>query len=556
MNGQQPKLPIAMLAEYAAKQPNKVYWQQPVDRQYRETTWAQAYQQTLRLAAGLRGLGLQPGDKVALLSQNCAEWFLCDFAITAAGLISVPIYFTAGEKTISYVLEHCEARAVVIGKLDNIKPVQASMANINNTPAPITLGMHYQSMPCDHQIEDLIAANEPLQDVATPDMDDVFSISYTSGSTGNPKGVVLTFRNIIFGAYSVLNMPNRPSEDRVVSYLPLAHITERALIEYASLYGGGRVSFIESQATFIEDLRNARVTSFLSVPRLWMKFQANVLAAFPQAKLDVLLRIPLVNRIVKAKIREKLGLKYAVSCGSGSAPVAPSILQWYHKIGVPMSEGWGMTELTGMASSQYPFRADKIGTIGIAIDGLEVALSDQGEMLVRGDAVFKEYFKDPKTTAETFTEDGWMRTGDRAAIDADGYLTITGRVKELFKSGKGKYVAPVPIECLLLENQLIEQICVMGSGLPQPVAVLLLSAETSKGLDKTQIEQSLQQTLTKVNQRLEKHEHISSLCIAQQVWDIDNGLLTPTLKIKRDALEKKYVDWVSTEGLGAVVWES
>jgi long-chain acyl-CoA synthetase len=546
----QELLPIAKLAEVAAEKPDTVYLRQPVNRVYHETTWAKAYENTLRLAAGLRSLGLQPGDKVALLSENCAEWFISDFAIMAAGLVSVPIYFSAGEKTISYVLEHSGAKAIIVGKMANYSAVEKVLGN-----DILSIAMPYDTLPCKQQYADLIESNQPLTDIPKPDFDDVFSITYTSGSTGNPKGVVLTYRNIVFGSTATFRFPDRPEELRVLSYLPLAHITERALIEYASLYGEAEVGFVESLATFVDDLRAAKVTWFISVPRLWMKFQAGVLAKLSQKKLDRMLRIPILRGIVKRKIKQQLGLEHVENCGSGSAPIAPSIIEWYEKIGLYISEGWGMTEVTGMASSHFPFRADKIGTIGQAIEGLEIKTSDEGEILVRGDAVFKEYYNNEQVTKETFTDDGWMRTGDRAEIDDEGYLRITGRVKELFKSGKGKYVAPVPIESLMVQNQLIEQICVMGSGLPQPMAVLVLAPETSAGLSREDIEASLIETLDLVNGELEKHECLGGLCIAKDTWSVENGLLTPTLKIKRDLLEKKYAGLIEHESGNKITWE-
>jgi long-chain acyl-CoA synthetase len=543
-------LPLDAFAKFAKEQPNNIYLRQPIDGHYNETTWAEAYQKMLRLAAGYRSLGLEVGDKVAILSENCAEWFISDFALTAAGLISVPIYFTAGEKTISYVLEHSEAKAIVVGKLGDASAAKAAIPDDF-----LSIGMPYDSVPCKVQLTQLIDDNEPLVDLHKPQVDDMFSITYTSGSTGNPKGVVLTFRNIVFGANSMDDTVDKPDKESVISYLPLAHITERALIQYASLYNGGMVTFNESLATFVRDLKSANVTAFLSVPRLWMKFQAGVLAKMPQKKLDRLLKIPVLRGLVKKKIKEQLGLSNTRICGSGSAPIAPSILEWYQKLGIEIAEGWGMTELTGMATSQFPFRADKLGTIGKTVDGLQIKISDEGEILIRGDAVFKEYYKDPATTAETFTEDGWMLTGDRASIDTDGYFRITGRVKELFKSGKGKYVAPVPIESLMVQNQLIDQICVMGSGLAKPMAVLVLAPETSAGLSREAISASLAETLDLVNQQLEKHECLGGLCIAKETWAVENGMLTPTLKIKRDVLEGKYQGLITHESGEKVIWE-
>lgn len=550
MKIEQRALPIQQFAAVASQKPNDVYWRQPRNGEYHETTWKDAYENTLKLAAGLLSLGLKKGDKVAIYSENCAEWFLTDFAITAAGLISVPIYFTAEEKTISYVLSHSEAKAIVVGKL-------SKFAHLDNAiPSDLmTIGMPYDTWPCQHQILSLIADNEPLSQVVQPNLDDMFSITYTSGSTGNPKGVVLTFRNIVYGATAMESLREVRDDERLISYLPLAHITERALIEYASLYGAATVTFNESLATFQNDLRSAQVTSFLSVPRLWMKFQSGILAKMPQKKLDVLLRIPIVSGMVKKKIKAQLGLTNSEVCGCGSAPMAPSVLQWYERLGIKIAEGWGMTELTGLATTQYPFRTDKIGSIGRAVDGLEVKISDEGEILVRGEGVFKEYYKDEKTTQDTFTDDGWMRTGDRASMDAEGYLSITGRVKELFKSGKGKYIAPVPIESLMGQNQLIEQICVMGSGLPAPKAVVVVSKEAAAGMSQDEISASLEKTMNNVNGQIEKHECLAGVCVVNEEWTVDNGLLTPTLKIKRDRLEDKYQGLIAQPSDTVVVWE-
>ena len=543
--------PYEMLRKWAAKTPDKVYLRQPVDRVMHEKTWAKVHDEVLRFAAALRSLGLKKGDVVAILGKNTAEWFIADFAITTAGLIPAPIYFTAGTDTIRFILGHSGAKAIILGKLDDVEAAREAI------PAGmITISQPYDTLPCDHHMTDLIAANAPLTDVNQPSMDDIFSLIYTSGTTGNPKAIVTTFRNIGYGAKTTAEHLNYTENDRMVSYLPLAHITERAVVQYAGLYHGCTVSFTESLETFPEDVRNASPTVFISVPRLWMKFQSGVLAKMPQKKLDWMLRVPILNGIVRNKIKAQLGLHNARLCGSGAAPISPAVLEWFHKLGVNISEAWGMSETTGLSTVNYPFRREKIGTVGAPVKGTTITISEEGELLIGGDGIVSQYYKDAETSAKTF-RDGWLHTGDRGQIDAEGNLRITGRVKELFKTGKGKYVAPVPIESLLAENPYVEQICVTGLGLPQPVAIVVMADKGGHHhLQETSDEVAgLAETLKKANSRLEAHEKLSHIIVARDPWTIENGLLTPTLKMKRDLIEKKYADLIVKPSRNPVVIE-
>lgn len=545
-------MPMKMFARQVSKTPDKIYLRQPINGNYRETSWAQAYDKTLRLAQGLLDLGLQKGERVAILAGNCDEWFIADFALVAAGLIPTPIYSTAGENIISYVLGHSEAKAIIVGDISSIDAAKKAIPD-----SVITIGMSTSTAQWPHTVSGLIEASPPLslEAINQPNLSDTFSIVYTSGSTGKPKGVVISYETISYSAAVSVDLLDTGEEERYLSYLPLAHVTERGLVEYTSLYIGATVTFNESLDTFIRDLRSAQTTSFLSVPRLWVKFQSQVLASIPQRKLSLMLRIPILSSIIKRKIKTQLGFDKTRMFGSGSAPISPAILEWYGKLDIDISEGWGMSETMGLATSQYPFKASKVGTIGKALPGFDVKLSEAGEVLIKGPAVFSEYYKKPEVTAESFTEDGYFRTGDKADMDADGYLRITGRVKDIFKSGKGKYVAPVPIEAKLAANILIEQLCVMGSGLPTAMAVVVLSEDIANKMSKEEIADSLLKTAEEVNGQIEKHEVVGGICIVKKPWTIENGLLTPTMKVKRDKLEEKFLTLLESQK-EAVTWEA
>ena len=326
----------------------------------------------------------------------------------------------------------------------------------------------------------------------------------------------------------------------MLSYLPLAHVTERMALVGPSIYAGARIFFVDSLHTFARDLKIARPTGFGSVPRLWVKFQAGILAKIAPAKLRLLLAIPVVRGLTARRIREGMGFEACSKFASGSAPISPHTLEWYRKLGINIGEGWGMSETSGLSCANIPFEARRLGTIGIPLEGTELKISEDGELLIRSPGLFTEYFKQPDLTRESFTDDGFFRTGDKAEWDEEcrGYR-ITGRVKDIFKTAKGKYVVPVPIEARLSANTLLDQVCVLGAGLPAPVAVVVLS-DAAQHLPEDDVEKSLEATLTDTNRHLESHERLSGMIIVDDEWTTENGLLTPTLKIKRDDLEARY----------------
>ncbi len=539
-------LPLAQFCANVQQKPDANYLHQPVDGELKSFTWSEVDQQARSIASALLKLDVATGDRIGILSKNCAEWFIADLAIMMAGLISVPIYHTANRDTISYILEDSDCKAVFVGKLDGMQEAEAALSD--TIPRII---FPYPSLSGQYAWQDLLS-NPPLEEIHQADEQDMMSIVYTSGSTGNPKGVVLEQQNFRAAASSAVSLLDVTSEQRLMSYLPLAHITERALIEALSFYAGCQIFFVESLESFITDVKRCDPNSFISVPRLWNKFQSEILTKIPDKKLQILLKIPFLGKMVAKKIRAGLGLSSTTLFGSGTAPISPSVLRWYERIGVPISEGWGMTETTGLSCSNQPFNSQSVGTIGRPLDCVEMKIGENSEIMIRGEAVFKEYYKNPVATAKSFT-DGWFHTGDMGEVTSDGDYKIIGRVKEQFKSAKGKYVAPAPIENYLGRNNDIEQVCVMGEGRKQPIALVVLGQQSVRG--SSELNNSLSKTLHIVNKKLEKHQKIDHIIVLKEEWSVENNLLTPTLKIKRSDIERKFKHFLEMDIETPIHWE-
>nr|WP_158162134.1 AMP-binding protein [Vibrio mimicus] len=544
--------PNEMLLRWVQERPNEVYLKQIINRQFVEFTYAEVADQALRLVSALRALGAEPGDKIALISKNCAEWFICDLALMLGDYVSVPIFPTAGSETIDYCLEHSESKILIVGKLDDNKATAQVLAA---RPNIISISLAYSSAaPCQYQYQSLIKQYEPSEERPTHYDEKLMSLVYTSGTSGPPKGAMLTYGAFTWSVQQLVNHIGIQEGDRLFSYLPLAHITERVYIFGSSILGGVPTAFPESLDTFIEDVKMQRPTLFISVPRLWTLFQQRIQDKLPQKKLNILLKIPFINSLIKRKLADGLGLDQARVLGCGSAPVSPALLEWYRSIGLNVTEAWGMTESFAYSTINYPFRADKIGTVGNAGPGIELKIADDEEIMVRSKGLFAGYYKNDAATAESFDNQGWLHTGDIGSIDSDGYLTIQGRKKDTFKTAKGKFVAPVPIEKKLFEYSRVEMMCLIGSGLPAPI--LLAIPHNFPNFDRARYERTTQKVIARINNELESHEQIKGVLMIKEPWSIDNGILTPTLKIKRHVLEKKYHDTGQNWPKGQlIVWE-
>ncbi len=536
------KLMLDYVFEHEAKIPQHVYLTQPTGGgAARDYTWAQIMNEARRVAAHLKTLGLSPGDRVGMLSKNCAHFFIGELAIWLGGFTTVAIFPTEGEATIRFVMEHSEAKVLLVGKLDNYA------AQAPGVPAGVKLiSMPMGPKGVGESWDEIVAKTAPLEGKVARAPTDLAMIIYTSGSTGQPKGVMHSFERITRAAEGMRDRIEFKSGDRALSYLPLAHVFERAYIECVSmLVGGGQIFFAESLDTFLADLKRARPTLFISVPRLWLKFQQGVFSKMPPARLEFLLKIPILGKRVGKKVLTGLGLDAVRLAGSGSAPIPGELISWYRRLGLRLLEGYAMTEdfaFSHLSSDEH----NEPGYVGVPYKGVEVKLSEEGEVLIKSPGCMVGYYKRPDLDAESFTEDGFFRTGDKGERKPSGLLKITGRVKELFKTAKGKYVSPAPIENKLNEQPLIELSCVSGVGQPAAYALIILAESIRKqGLDaatKERVEKELAAWLTEVNKGLSGYEQLQMFVIVNEPWTIENGLLTPTMKLKRAKIEASVAD--------------
>ena len=522
--------PLEMMYKWEEEKGNEVFLSQPINSIWHDWTWEEVMLEVRKMAAYIKSLNLEKKSKIAILSKNCAHWIMSDLAIMMSGHISVPLYPNLSAKILNKILIHSETKMMFVGKLDDFEKMKSGIPSDVNC---ITYPFYSQDYP---KWNDLIRDVSPLQENVIRDDNELATIIYTSGTTGDPKGVMHKFYNFSFATTNAVNaLPLK--DESFFSYLPLSHIAERLLIEMGSIYCGGKVSFAESLDTFAQNLSYSQPSVFLGVPRIWTKFQQGILAKLPQKKLNILLSIPIISSLIKKKIQKGLGLSKARNVFTGAAPTPAALIRWFESLGIIIQEAYAMTENT--CYSHVSFREKiKIGSVGQALPLCDVKLSDQNEIMIKHDALMDGYYKDEEQTNDTI-KDGWLYTGDEGEIDSEGFLKITGRVKDIFKTSKGKYVAPSPIELKLSANKNIEQVCIVGTEIPQPIALVVLS---DRGRDKTQEDliSSLEKTLEVVNPKLEKHEKIHNIIIVKEEWTIENNLLTPTMKIKRNAIEKIY----------------
>ncbi|MDI9876709.1 AMP-binding protein [Flectobacillus rivi] len=516
--------------------PDSIFLKQPHGTEFRDFSYQEAGQQIRKMAQWLLSQNLPPRSNIGILSKNCAHWIMTDLAISMAGHVSVPFYPTLTDEQLRQVLVHSDCQVLFVGKLDAWESMKGG---IPTSIRCVSYPSYYEGAPSEFENwESITKITHPLASFALASYEEVSSIVYTSGTTGVPKGVMLTHQGLISALEHTREVGLLDTSNaRFFSYLPLCHIAERTLVESAGIASGGTIYFAESLDTFASNLQTANPTHFLAVPRIWTKFQLGILSKLPQSKLDLLLKIPIVKSIIRNKVKKGLGLAKAELILTGAAPMPSSLLEWFHKLDIQIREAYGMTENMGVATIMPP--KYKKGTVGKPHNGVTIKIDpNTQELLMKAPWNTVGYYKEPIMTQELF-KDGWLATGDMASIDEEGYISIIGRVKDMFKSAKGEYIVPTPIEGMLAVNPIIEQVCVVGTGLPQPIALVVLS-EIGKNTEETQLREVFREMIKRVNPHFKNYEHLRKIVVVKEAWSVENNMLTPTLKIKRNVIEKHY----------------
>ena len=561
------RLILDLVYDHEAQLPDQVLLTQPFGGgQIVDYTWAQTLDQSRRMATHLKSLGFPPGARIALLAKNSAHFIMAELAIWMAGGTTVAIFPTESAENVRFVLEHSEASLLFIGKLDTWEQQKSAIpAGLPCIALPLAPAIERTDLPAGFDTWDAVVARTgPMGGRPSRGADDLAMLLYTSGSTGQPKGVMQSFGTVTRATKGIVNDQHATQSPehgtRVLSYLPLAHVFERAWVECLALMSGQtHVFFSESLATFMDDIKRARPTAFISVPRLWTKFQHAVHAHMPAAQLDAMLGNPAMAGAVGKKVLASLGLGEVLRAGSGSAPLPVEVLQWYLRLGLNLVEGYGMTE--DFAYSHISAEGSREpGYVGLPYAGVQLRLADDGEILIKSPGQLVGYYKLPELSAESFTEDGFFRTGDLGERNAAGLLKLTGRKKELFKTAKGKYIAPSPIENRLNAHPMVELSLVSGVGQNFPYAMVMLDETLRPRLGdaavRADVDTQLAQLLHDVNAQLASHERLQMLVVATEPWSIENGFLTPTMKIKRSRIEADVAQQVNAwyGAAGPVIW--
>lgn len=551
-------------------------------------TWSEFDVDVRRVAKAMLGLELSPGAAVTILGAGSPEWMLIDVGAILAGGLPAGIYTTSSKEQCAYIAKHSKAHIAFTENAHQSKKFVEARAELpdlqhivqwSGEPPEGVLSwaafLEKATATTDAALEARIKEQRP---------DDAATLIYTSGTTGEPKAVVITHKNISWTAEAVLSMVKFGPDERCVSYLPLSHIAEQVLSVYAPIKLGSQVFFAESMEKLPEALQRVRPTYFMGVPRVWEKFETKLRAgieASPGTKKAMAkwaqkqgikgakrrqrgeepgLRYQIADKLVFSKLRERLGFDQCRFAVTAAAPIAKSTLEFFFSIGIPIMEVYGMSECTGPCTVSLPGKF-QIGKCGTVLTGSEIKIAADGELCMRGNHVFAGYLHNPEATKETIDEEGWLHTGDIGVIDADGFLSITDRKKELLITAGGENVAPAPIENLLRGIEGVAHAVVVGDRQKYLGALITLDSERlvhlaeKAGTDLPSIFEAskndsvrkyLDAEIARVNQELARVQTIKKFVVLPREFSTDSGELTGTLKLKRKIVTTKYADEIAS----------
>ncbi len=588
----------ALLERNAREQPQAIALRHKVRGRWVEYSWAEYAQRVVHVGLGLRALGVSAGDRIAIIGDNRPEWLWSDLGAQGIGAIVVGVYATSPAAEVEYILEHSGCRVAIAEdeeQLDKLLAVRERLPALEHLVLIEPRGAR-DWLDGGHAItfDALLAhgatggASDFASAVATLKPSDVAIIVYTSGTTGPPKGAMLTHANLFAAGRAFGAIWEATPEDELLSYLPLCHILERALSTIVALAARYRVNFGGGGEALVADLGEVQPTLFIGVPRVWEKMMATIEIrmadaswlkrtnhAFWMARGRTLAKKRLagaswsvMDRLTYAlgwvllyrPLRERLGMARIRAAGSGAAPIAPQVLEYFWTIGVPVQEGYGQTEGSAVASFN-PMGAARMGTVGLAAPGTEIRIADDGEILIRSAAVFPGYYRNPEATAQTVDADGWLFTGDVGEIDADGYLRITDRKKDIIITAGGKNISPSWIENRLKCSPWVREAIVIGDRRKYVTALIgieldtvgdwatrqRISYTTYKDLcDQEAVHKLIGEWVEQVNGELAQVEQVKRFVLLPKELDHDEGELTATQKVKRRAIATRFEDLVES----------
>ena len=573
-----------------------IHWK---DGEWTSLTWSQYRDVVHQAAAGLESLGVGNGEFVAVMAGNRPEHVIADYAAVHAGATPVTIYSTLASNQIQYIADNCKATVAILEDLDFMKRWEEIRSELPNLRYVVLMSgaENYDTVDWVLSWDELLArgthrlGEDPdvvTRAAAAITPDTLATLIYTSGTTGTPKGVMISHRNVMWTLESLRRAADLDMGQRMVSYLPLAHIAERLATHYLGTYLAGQVWYCPNLAGVLEYIQIAKPTVFVGVPRVYEKFHSRLQARFAEAEglkgkiLGAALaqnakRVDaeqegksgpplagLLDKIALSKVREGLGMEDVTLAITAAAPINPDLVRFFHTIGVPLFEIYGMSENTGPATATLP-GAMKIGSVGRPLPGVEVRTGEDGELMMRGGIVTEGYYKLDDATRETFDSEGWLHSGDLARIDEDGYVWIVGRKKEIIITAAGKNIAPAKLETLLGNHPLISKACMIGDSRKFLSMVIALDHEEApawaeaRGLKYhdlasfsvlPEVQDEVARAVAEANESVARVEQVKKWIVVPDEWTPDSGEVTPSLKLKRRVVLDKYSDQIESMYVG------